>query len=108
MVAAILMGPLLCVLYGCVGMVGAWIVAVKWLSVDPGVFVANIERYLELKDFWMGMIKAAVFGFLLSAISCNQGFTPAAALAVWAWRPREPWYRARSPCSSRITSSPIG
>ncbi|MBK7585360.1 MAG: ABC transporter permease [Myxococcales bacterium] len=74
MVAAILMGPLLCVLYGCVGMVGAWIVAVKWLSVDPGVFVANIERYLELKDFWMGMIKAAVFGFLLSAISCNQGF----------------------------------
>ncbi|MBI3204231.1 MAG: ABC transporter permease [Myxococcales bacterium] len=74
MLAAVLMGPLLCVLYGCVGMVGAWIVAVKWLSVDPGVFVANIERYLELKDFWMGMVKAAVFGFLVSAISCNQGF----------------------------------
>ena len=55
-------------------MVGAWIVAVKWLSVDPGVFVANIERYLELKDLWMGVFKAAIFGFLISAISCNQGF----------------------------------
>jgi phospholipid/cholesterol/gamma-HCH transport system permease protein len=74
MLAAVMMGPLLCVLYGSVGMVGAWIVAVKWLGVDPGVFVANIDRYLVLKDFWMGMIKAAVFGFLISSISCNQGF----------------------------------
>jgi len=74
MLAAVMMGPLLCVLYGCVGMVGAYIVAVKWLSVDPGVFVSNIERYLELKDFWMGIIKAAVFGFIISSISCNQGF----------------------------------
>jgi phospholipid/cholesterol/gamma-HCH transport system permease protein len=74
MVAAVLMGPLLCVLYGCVGMAGAYLVAVEWLHVDPGVFVANIERYLVLKDIWMGTIKAAVFGFLVSAISCNQGF----------------------------------
>lgn len=74
MVAAVLMGPLLCVLYGCVGMLGAWVVAVSWLHVDPGIFVSNIERYLVLKDIWMGAIKSAVFGFLISAISCNQGF----------------------------------
>jgi phospholipid/cholesterol/gamma-HCH transport system permease protein len=74
MLAAVLMGPLLCVLYGCVGMVGAYIVAVKWLGVDPGVFISNIERYLELKDFWMGIIKSCVFGFIVSSISCNQGF----------------------------------
>jgi phospholipid/cholesterol/gamma-HCH transport system permease protein len=55
-------------------MVGAYVVAVKWLGVDPGVFIHNIERYLQLKDFWMGVIKAAIFGFLISAISCNQGF----------------------------------
>jgi phospholipid/cholesterol/gamma-HCH transport system permease protein len=74
MLAAVLMGPLLCVLYGSVGMVGAWVVAVRWLGVDPGVFIANIERYIVLKDFWMGVIKASVFGFLISSISCNQGF----------------------------------
>jgi phospholipid/cholesterol/gamma-HCH transport system permease protein len=55
-------------------MVGAWVVAVRWLGVDPGVFIANIERYIVLKDFWMGVIKASVFGFLISSISCNQGF----------------------------------
>src|SRR5262249_38339138 len=62
------------ILYTCVGMSGAYLVAVKWLGVDPGIFLANIEKYLMPKDFWMGEIKAAVFGFLISAISCAQGF----------------------------------
>jgi phospholipid/cholesterol/gamma-HCH transport system permease protein len=44
------------------------------LSVDPGIFIANIEKYLTLDDFWMGEIKAAAFGFLIAAISCRQGF----------------------------------
>lgn len=74
LLAATLMTPLLCVLFTCVGMFGAWIVAVQWLGVDPGMFIANIEKYLTTKDFWMGEIKAATFGFLISAISCAQGF----------------------------------
>ncbi len=74
MLAAVLMGPLLCILYTCIGMVGAWIVAVKGLNVDPGIFIANIEKYMVPKDFYMGEIKAAVFGFLISTISCRQGF----------------------------------
>jgi phospholipid/cholesterol/gamma-HCH transport system permease protein len=74
LLASVLMVPLLCILYTCVGMVGAWVVAVQWLSVDPGTFLANIEKYMVLRDFWMGEIKAAVFGFLIAAISCRQGF----------------------------------
>lgn len=74
MLASVLMVPLLCVLFTSVGMVGAWIVGVEWLSVDPGVFLSNIERYLDVRDFRMGEIKAAAFGFLISAISCRRGF----------------------------------
>ncbi len=74
LLAAVLMVPLLTVLYTCVGMTGAWVVAVEWLSVDPGVFLMNIEESAVPKDFWMGEIKAAVFGFLIAAISCRQGF----------------------------------
>jgi phospholipid/cholesterol/gamma-HCH transport system permease protein len=66
--------PLLCVLYSCIGMVGAWVVAVESLGVDPGIFISNIEKYLTLNDFTMGLIKCAVFGFLISTISCYQGF----------------------------------
>lgn len=74
MLASVLMVPLLCILYTCVGMLGAWVVAVQWLGVDPGSFIANIEKYLVMKDFWMGEIKSCVFGFLISAIACRQGF----------------------------------
>ena len=74
LLASLIMVPLLCVLYTCVGMGGAWLVAIEGLGVDPGVFLANIEKYMVPHDFWMGEIKAVVFGFLVSAISCNQGF----------------------------------
>jgi phospholipid/cholesterol/gamma-HCH transport system permease protein len=73
-VACVAMLPLLCIIYTCVGMAGSYVVAVKWLSVDPGIFISNIEKYVVPKDFWMGEIKAAVFGFLIANISCAQGF----------------------------------
>ena len=72
--ACTVMLPLLCILYTCVGMAGSWVVAVDWLAVDPGIFLSNIEKYAMPKDFYMGMIKAFVFGFLVSAISCAQGY----------------------------------
>jgi phospholipid/cholesterol/gamma-HCH transport system permease protein len=74
LVASVVMVPLLCVLYTCVGMAGAWLVAIEGLGIDPGVFISNIEKYMVPRDFWMGEIKAVVFGFLISAVSCNQGF----------------------------------
>lgn len=74
LVACVAMLPLLCILYSCVGMAGGFFVAVNWLHVDPGVFISNIEKYLVPSDFWMGEIKSLVFGFLIAAISCAQGY----------------------------------
>jgi phospholipid/cholesterol/gamma-HCH transport system permease protein len=74
LLAAFVMLPLLCILYSCVGMAGAWLVAVDTLGVDPGMFLANIEKGLVPSDFYMGLVKSATFGFLICAISVNQGF----------------------------------
>jgi phospholipid/cholesterol/gamma-HCH transport system permease protein len=74
LLACVVMMPLLCIVYTCIGMAGAWLVAVETLGVDPGIFIANIEKYLQPQDFWMGEIKAATFGFLIAAISCAQGY----------------------------------
>jgi phospholipid/cholesterol/gamma-HCH transport system permease protein len=74
LIAAVLMVPLLCILYTCVGLIGAWFVAIEGLGVDPGAFLANIEHRMVPMDFWMGEIKAACFGFLIAAISCYHGF----------------------------------
>ena len=74
LLASVLMLPLLAVLYTCVGMAGAWLVAVKWLHVDPGIFIDKVRQYALPKDLWMGELKAAVFGFLVAAICCRQGY----------------------------------
>ncbi len=74
LLAAVVMVPLLCIVYTCVGLVGAWVVAIEGLGVDPGIFINNIQEYLVPRDFWMGEIKAACFGFLIAAISGARGF----------------------------------
>ena len=74
LLAGVTMFPLLCIVYSSVGMIGAWLVAVKGMGIDPGVFIANIEEYMVPGDFWMGEIKAACFGFLVTAICGEQGF----------------------------------
>lgn len=74
LLASLIMLPLLCILYSCVGMAGAWVVAIYWLGVDPGIFIANIQKYLLPADLFMGELKAICFGFLISVISCEKGF----------------------------------
>jgi phospholipid/cholesterol/gamma-HCH transport system permease protein len=74
LLAGVLMFPLLCIVYSTVGMIGAWFVAVKGLGIDPGIFIANIQEYMLPSDFWMGEIKAACFGFLVTAICGEQGY----------------------------------
>lgn len=74
LLAAVLVSPMLCVLFSGVGMLGAYLVAVEWLGVDFGTFLARIEDGVGPQDYYMGLIKSAVFGFLICAISCSQGF----------------------------------
>jgi len=74
MVASVVMLPLLTIIYTVVGTAGAYVVAVLWLNVDPGLFIDKIRQLALPNDLVMGMVKASVFGFLISAISCRQGF----------------------------------
>ena len=74
LLASVIMVPLLCVLYTSVGMLGAYLVAVGLLGGDPGVFMQSIRDTAVPQDLFMGIGKACVFGFLISAISCRHGF----------------------------------
>ncbi len=74
LLASVIMVPLLCILYASVGMIGAYLVAVGLLGGDPGVFMQSIRDTAVPADIFMGVGKALVFGFLISAISCRHGF----------------------------------
>ena len=74
LIAAVIMLPLLCVLYSCIGMAGSYVVAIEFLSGDFGIWMASIKDTAVPKDLWMGLIKSTAFGFLLTSISCRHGF----------------------------------
>lgn len=74
LLAAVLMLPLLCVLYTCIGLAGGYLVAVVLLNIDPGVFFDRMKQITTGDDLFMGLVKGAAFGFLVSAISTRHGY----------------------------------
>lgn len=74
LLAGTVMGPLLCILYTSVGMLGAYVVSIVWLGGDYGIFLNSIRNTAVPKDLFMGIIKSSVFGFLICAIACRHGF----------------------------------
>jgi phospholipid/cholesterol/gamma-HCH transport system permease protein len=77
MFAALTMMPVLTLMFSLVGIGGAWLVAVVGLGLDEGVFRRRILDVLIPWDVWSGLIKAAVFGLIITAISCHAGYNAA-------------------------------
>ena len=72
--AATVMLPLLVGLADGVGILGGYLVSVVLMGANPVTYMENTYQYLELSDITSGLIKAAVFGFLIAVIGCQQGY----------------------------------
>jgi phospholipid/cholesterol/gamma-HCH transport system permease protein len=66
--------PLLAVCFGLSGQAGAYLVAVVWQGIDPGIFFDRISQFLTAADLRMMVVKSLVFGFVVSVICCKKGF----------------------------------
>jgi len=75
LIAAMVVTPILALLFFIVGMGGAWLVAVVFQHVDQGQWVANLREVVAPIDVIQGLIKSVFFGFLVALIGCYQGFT---------------------------------
>jgi phospholipid/cholesterol/gamma-HCH transport system permease protein len=73
-IACTIVVPLLTMLYNFVGVVGSYIVGIYLLGISEGPFMNKLYYYVDADDIWGGLIKAAVFGFLIAQISCYMGF----------------------------------
>jgi phospholipid/cholesterol/gamma-HCH transport system permease protein len=72
--ATTLMLPLLATCFGVAGQAGAYVVAVVWQGIDPGLFFDRIQQFLQISDLRMMIVKSFVFGFVVSVICCKKGF----------------------------------
>ncbi len=73
-VASIIMMPLLATVFDFVGAVGSWAVTTKLLGVPSTDFLDKVIYYVDFDDYYIGVIKAAVFGLIMALIGCYQGF----------------------------------
>ncbi len=73
-VASTLMVPLLSGLFSYIGVVGAYFVSISLLNIDSNTFTQKLTYYVDVDDLIGGLIKSAVFGFILAMISCHRGY----------------------------------
>lgn len=72
--ATTLMLPLLVIMGNAVGILGGYLVAVVLMGANPVAYVQRSFQFMQLSDLFSGVLKAAVFGFLLAVIGCQQGY----------------------------------
>ncbi len=73
-VATILVMPLMTMVFNVIGLCGGYVVAIVMSHVDFGQASELYRYWTDPKDYYMGLIKSAVFGLALALTACYQGF----------------------------------
>ncbi|MEE9455191.1 MAG: ABC transporter permease [Paracoccaceae bacterium] len=73
-VAATLVMPLLVLIGDIIGIMGGFLVGVYRLDFNAATYIQNTIDFLVLGDITSGLIKAAVFGFILGLMGCYNGY----------------------------------
>ncbi len=72
-IALVLMMPLLGFYASILAVAGGGLFTWLVMDVPPASFVQRLNEVIPMSDFWMGMIKAPVFGAIIATIGCFQG-----------------------------------
>ena len=71
--AATLAVPLFVGVGDAIGIMGGYVVGVTRLDFNPAAYIKNTVDFLQLWDILSGMVKGAVFGFIVAIMGCYFG-----------------------------------
>jgi phospholipid/cholesterol/gamma-HCH transport system permease protein len=74
LVAAVLCMPILVAIADSIGVFGGYIVSTQSLGFNGAVYIKNTIDFMTHADVDSGLIKAAVFGFIIALMGCYNGF----------------------------------
>ena len=74
LLAGVLMLPLLVLVADIIGVLGGYLVSVFKLDFNAASYLKNTMDFLVFEDVFSGLVKAAVFGFLVTLMGCYHGF----------------------------------
>jgi phospholipid/cholesterol/gamma-HCH transport system permease protein len=72
--AAVAMLPILVLVADVIGVLGGYLVAVYKLNFNMSSYLRQTVDFLEWMDVISGLVKAAVFGFLIAMLGCFHGY----------------------------------
>ncbi len=72
--ATVLTLPLLIVIGDAVGIAGGYLISVVYFGANPVTYMENTFQFMDLDDVTSGLVKAAVFGLIISVVGCQKGF----------------------------------
>ena len=74
LVAGVVMLPCCVLVADIIGVFGGYLVSVYKLGFNANMYIKNTVQFLEFIDVFSGLVKAAVFGFLISLMGCYHGY----------------------------------
>jgi phospholipid/cholesterol/gamma-HCH transport system permease protein len=74
LIAGLLMLPLLVFIADIIGVYGGYLVGVYKLGFNSASYMNQTIKYLKVDDVIFGLLKAGVFGFIISAMGCFHGY----------------------------------
>ena len=72
--AGVICLPFLVLIGDVIGIMGGWIIGVYQLEFNSIIYIDRTIEYLEIIDIFQGLVKATVFGFIITLMGCYQGF----------------------------------
>jgi len=74
LVAAVVSMPILVAIADSIGVFGGYVVSTQSLGFSGGIYLKNTVDFVTNQDVTSGLIKAAVFGFIIALMGCYNGF----------------------------------
>lgn len=74
LLAGIVSVPLLASIFNVVGIAGGYFIAVHSLGLSSGTFISQMVAAVKGVDVMSGLVKATIFGFIVSSVACYQGW----------------------------------
>jgi phospholipid/cholesterol/gamma-HCH transport system permease protein len=73
-IAAIITLPILVFIADIIGIMGGYVVGTMSLGFVSESYIQNTVNIIENKDFISGIVKAAIFGFIVAFMGCYNGY----------------------------------
>ncbi|MFQ6017581.1 MAG: MlaE family ABC transporter permease [Kiloniellaceae bacterium] len=74
LIAGLTMLPLLVLTADVIGVFGGYVVSIYKLGFNPATYLNNTIDFVEAQDVISGLVKASVFGFLVTLMGCYHGY----------------------------------